>query len=261
MDSLTNEVIRPEKRRESGLIASRWMAGLIVLAALLLSACGGFGDDQIELEPPPVPVSTEAAERFFSKAMAAGQQALMDQSVHLTITDEEVTSALALVTRFVAFSPTGVSIDREMLPEGEQLPSNMELPEGLRDVLPLDPDGDGPGLLGGFADSLRLKILDPQVRFTAEGQIDMRATGRVGERERSVHLVLAPRASQGELELDFVEGNLGGLPIPELIFDPIGNLLARLILAGQDYIQVNEITVVHGSLTLSGEWTGVNPLE
>lgn len=238
-----------------------WIVGLVLLAGVLLSACAGRGAEQVELEPPPVPVSTEAAERFFSKALAAGQQALMDQSVHLTVTDEEVTSALALAARFVAFSPSGVSIDREMVPEGDQLPSDIGLPEGLQEVLPLDPDGDGSGLLGGFTDSLRLKILDPQVRFTAQGQIDIRATGQLGERERPVHLVLAPRASQGELELDFVEGSLGGLPIPELIFDPIGNLMARLILAGQDYIRVNEITVVQGSLTLSGEWTGESPLE
>lgn len=238
-----------------------WLAGLVLLAAILLSACAGRAEEQVELEPAPVPVSTEAAERFFSKALAAGQQALMDQSVHLTVTHEEVTSALALVARFVAFSPSGVSIDREMFPQGDQLPSDAGIPEGLEDVIPLDPDGEGSGLLGGFTDSLRLKILDPQVRFTAAGQIDIRATGQLGERERPIHLVLAPRASQGELELDFVEGSLGGLPIPELIFDSIGNLMARLILAGQDYIRVNEITVVQGSLTLSGEWTGENPLD
>lgn len=234
----------------------RW-AGLVLLG-LAMAACGGRAPEQVEVELEPVPVSTEAAQRFFSKALNAGQQALQDQSVHLVLTDEEVTSALALATRFVAFSPTGVSIDRETLPAGQQLPDESQFPEGLREVLPFE---ESDGLLGGLTDSLRLKILDPQVRFTAEGLIDIRAVGQVGDSERPIHLVLAPTASNGELELDFVEGNLGGLPMPELIFDPIGNLLARMILAGQEFIRVDEITVVRGTLTLSGEWTGENPLD
>lgn len=229
-----------------------------MLLLLVLTACGGRAQEQVQVELEPVPVSTEAAQRFFTKALTAGQQALQDQSVYLVLTDEEVTSALALAAHFVAFSPTGVSIDRDVLPEGQELPDDSQLPEGLREILPFEA---GNGVLGGLTDSLRLKILEPQVRFTAEGQIDIRAVGQVGDSERPIQLVFAPRASAGELELDFVAGNLGGLPMPELIFDPIGNLLARMILAGQEFIRVDEITVVQGSLTLSGEWTGESPLE
>lgn len=261
MDKTTNMPASSPSLSHQSWSKTTSLVGLVLAFGLMLTGCRARDKARTEGELPPVPVSTEAAERFFSKALAAGEQALMNQSVHLTVTDEEATSALAIAARFVTFSPEGVAIDPEVLPEAEQPSSDTEIPEGLRGVLPFDVDGEAAGLFGDFANSLRVKILEPQVRFTAEGRIDLRAVGQLGERQRPIHLVLAPYAREGELELDFVEGSLGGLPIPQLVFDPIGDMLARLILAGQEYIQVNEITVVQGSLTLAGEWTGQNPFE
>jgi hypothetical protein len=65
---------------------------------------------------------------------------------------------------------------------------------------------------------------------------------------------MAPRAAAGELVLDFVEGTLGPLSVPEGIVDLVGKGLSRLILAGNDYVEVSKIEVADGSLTLSGQY-------
>jgi hypothetical protein len=56
------------------------------------------------------------------------------------------------------------------------------------------------------------------------------------------------------LVLDFVEGELGPVPIPEFLIDQIGSGLAKLILAGQAYVEVTQIQVGDGTLTLSGRY-------
>jgi hypothetical protein len=71
-----------------------------------------------------------------------------------------------------------------------------------------------------------------------------------------LRLVLAPRAADGELVLDFVEGTLGPVSVPEGLVDLVGRALARLILAGGDYVEISKIEVSQGSLTLSGRYTG-----
>ena len=63
---------------------------------------------------------------------------------------------------------------------------------------------------------------------------------------------MAPWPSAGELVLDFVEGTLEPLSVPEGLVDLVGQSLARLIRVGSEYVEVSMIEVTDGSLTLSG---------
>jgi hypothetical protein len=54
------------------------------------------------------------------------------------------------------------------------------------------------------------------------------------------------------LLLDFVEGNLGPVPVPESLVAQIGKGLARAILAGQECVEITAIRVGDGTLTIAG---------
>jgi hypothetical protein len=101
---------------------------------------------------------------------------------------------------------------------------------------------------------LRLAIREPQVYFKGNGQIVVRGYGQVRKVRQPLRIVVAPHAREGELVLDFVEGKLGPVPLPEGLFDLIGKVLAQVILAGQDYAEIQEITVGEGTLTLRGRY-------
>jgi hypothetical protein len=79
--------------------------------------------------------------------------------------------------------------------------------------------------------------------------------GQVRNVRQPLRVVVAPRARQGEMVLDFVEGNLGPVDLPEGLFDVIGKGLAKVILADQDWAEINEITVAEGTLTLRGRYS------
>lgn len=70
---------------------------LMLLASVVLSACSipGFGGSTVD-DGPPIPVSEEAAASFEQKAVAAGQEAQANGSSSITITQEEITSYIAL---------------------------------------------------------------------------------------------------------------------------------------------------------------------
>jgi hypothetical protein len=136
--------------------------------------------------------------------------------------------------------------------------------EGLDDAA-LDHDAlrrwrDLSGRLDGLGDlrfpdlSLRVALQEPEVHFKDNGQIIVRGYGQVRNVRQPLRLVVAPRARQGELALDFVEGNLGPVPLPEGLFDVIGQGLARVILAGQRWASIDEITVTETTLTLRGSY-------
>ena len=69
-----------------------------------------------------------------------------------------------------------------------------------------------------------------------------------------MRLVIAPSASNGELVLDFVDGQIGRVRMPEFIFDLIGKGLAEVLLAGQAYAEITQIQVGSGTLTISGRY-------
>jgi hypothetical protein len=109
-------------------------------------------------------------------------------------------------------------------------------------------------VLGEDGLRLRLTIQEPQVYFLSSGSMLVRGEARFLVLSLPVRVVTAPRASQGELVLDFVEGQLGPVPMPEILFDYIGKGLARALLAGREVAEITEIRVTDGVLTISGRW-------
>lgn len=249
------------------LHASRRNPMLVMLAALLTAslACSlpTLGDAELPDDGPAVAVSGAAAARFFSKALASGQSAANTQSVRFTVTQEEATSALAIGAQLAAFSQggpafdgldslqgiPGADFDQLLQAQGDSLPEG--LPPELTGLL------GGTGLGGGSSSGiglpdLRLKLEEPQVYFKSDGRLILRGYGRLWRWRQPIRVVVAPAASGDSIDLDFVEGQLGSLPLPELLFDPVGKLLANVLLAGRDYAEISELTVGDGTMTFAG---------
>jgi hypothetical protein len=54
------------------------------------------------------------------------------------------------------------------------------------------------------------------------------------------------------LVLDFVEGTLGPVAVTEQLIDQLGEGLAKLVMAGDEYVEISQIRVDDGTLTISG---------
>lgn len=216
------------------------------LAAELPNDCSG------------IPVSQEAVLSFLTKVLTAGQTAPETKTVRLTITQEEITSFIAIGAQLAEQYQELQNLQNLENPELGQIAEleGMESPEAIALLRQLEQlqRGDGPAGLPIPDLSLRLALQEPQVCFKGSGRMILQGYVAVRGRRQPIRLVTAPRAAQGELVLDFVEGDLGPVSLPETLFDQIGTGLARTILAGQKYAEVMEIQVAEGSLTLAGRW-------
>jgi hypothetical protein len=72
--------------------------------------------------------------------------------------------------------------------------------------------------------------------------------------QQPVHLMVAPRATRGELALDFASGRVGPVRLPEFVFGPLGRALAQVVLTGQAFAEITEISVQEGRLTVAGRY-------
>lgn len=228
-----------------------------LFAASLACSLPTGGPAELPDDGTPVPVSQKAAASFVTKVLAVGEQATSAQSVRFTVTQEEVTSALSYGAELAAYAQGGPvfeglgGLDTSDLAT-EDLPPEAQRFRDLAEALG-GATSEGEGGLASWIPDLRLQLEEPQVYFRGDGRMIVRGIGHLWRWSQPVRIVVAPRASQGELELDFVEGQLGWLTLPEFLFDPLGNLLSRAILAGQDYAAITELTVSEGSLTFAGE--------
>lgn len=228
----------------------------ISLALLSLACSMPFsGPAELPNDGPPVPVSKESAASFVSKVLQSSQQAAQTQSVQFTVTDEEVTSALSFAADLAAFSQGGPAFeglegfDPGTL-DGQDLPPELEQFRDLGDLLG-QVSGEAGGAGSGLLD-IRLRLEEPQVYFLGSGDMILRGYGRFSRWRFPMRVVVAPSVLGGEIELDFVEGQLGSVPLPAFLFDPLGNLLGQALLAGQDYAEITELTITEGALTFDG---------
>jgi hypothetical protein len=222
----------------------------------------------------------QAALSFVEKVTAAAKSGLLSGQTSLTVTQAEVTSFLSIASQLAQVMNQLEGIEN---PQDLRELQDLDI-EGLRlQDLDLDSLGDenldGDALsrwqalaqeregLGGLSLpdlSLRLAIQEPQVYFKAPvqpgrpGQIVIRGYGQVRNVRQPLRLVVAPHAREGELALDFVEGQLGPVPLPEGLIDVLGRGLAKVILAGQGWAELDEITVGDGWLTLRGRYSKEN---
>lgn len=230
-----------------------WPVLLGLLALLVLGGCAGDQTAVLPDDGPPPPVSRAAALSFVRKALTAGQTAVDTQAFTLTVTDSEVTSFLNIRTE----------LTREMQDLGID---QLDQIEGLEGLAGEDINLDAwVSLLGNNEDGnrrllprLRLGLQDPRVTFRGNGPDSRRVIAR-GElaflRWRlPVRLVVAPHATSGEMVLDFVEGQVGRIKLPEFVFDLLGKGIAEALLAGQAYAEITQITVQKGAFTISGRY-------
>jgi hypothetical protein len=225
-----------------------------IIAALLLGSCaasGGLLEAKLPDDGLPPATSAASAGRFVQKLTTAGEGAANTGRFTLTITDQEVTSFLnvsSILRQQAGSLPIEDLGQIQDIPEleGIDLGQWQEL-LGQQDRLPS---------LGANGLRLRLVIEKPGVYFLEDGRMIVRGNARFLVVSLPVRVVAAPRASRGELVLDFVEGQLGPVPMPEILFDYLGKGLARALLAGREYAEITEIRVTDGVLTVSGRWNG-----
>jgi len=231
--------------------ARRVLASLCfgLLVAVVLTGCAGGGSDAVLPDDGPPPSrSAEAALRLLSKSAAAGQAAAQTGRLELVVTEEEVNSVLDV---------GGVLGGQSGVLPADQLDAFLDRAEAegqdtaqLRDLLNL---GDRAGGEGGGLTRLRPRVVEPSVYFRGNGRMIIRGKISWLFLQLPIRAVAAPRAAGGELELDFVEGQVGGVPMPELVFDLLGRGVAEAVMFGQAYAQITEISVGAGTLTLRGQ--------
>ncbi len=235
--------------------------GILVVAALLMAAiaCSLPSSEAAELpdDGPAVAVSKAAAVSFVTKVISIGGQASTTQSVRFTLTQEEVTSALTYGSDLAVYAQGGAVFEGLSNLEMGDVPTE-ELPPVAQRFRRLAESlgrvaGNEEGGARGLISLFRLRLEEPQVYFKSDGRMIVRGVGRLARWRQPLRVVIAPRVREGEIEFDFVEGQLGALPLPEFLFDPLGGLLSQVLLAGQDYAAIRELTVGNGTLTFAGE--------
>jgi len=237
-----------------------------VMIALFTTGCALGGEQSAVLpnDGPPIPVSQDAAVSFAQKTLSSTESTGSGGEIHFTVTQQEVTSALSIGSQLLNYSQGGPIF--EGIPGLEGIEGTQEL-EGLLDsqgsqvlegsdvppqIIDLLKNIQSEGENGLNLPDIRLKLEEPQVYFKGDGRIILRGYGRILRWRLPIRMVIAPHAAQGELALDFVEGQIGTLPMPEFLFDPLGKLLARVLLSGREYAEISELSVREGSLTFSG---------
>lgn len=213
-------------------------------------------------ECPDIPVTEDAAVNFITKVVTVGQGAAQTKRARLTITQQELTSFVAIGSLLAEQMQEMQNLQnlQNLNPEQTQQLRELENKKGLERLRALEQftaerrqtgsNDAGPIPIPDL--SLRLTLEEPQICFKSNGQIAVEGYAAVRGRRQPLRLIVAPRASQGELVFDFVRGDLGPVSMPEPIFDTIGDGLAKAILAGQEYAEINEITVQQNTITLSG---------
>jgi hypothetical protein len=233
---------------------------LTLLAALLLAGCKrpAFLDAELPNDGPPIAPTQEAAVRFVEKVANAGETGARTGQTSLTLTQAEVTSFLNVGAQIRAQLEQVQNVetlnDLAQIENIEALQIEGLEGQALKRLQQLARSREGLGNLRLPDLRLRLAIQEPQVYFKGNGQIVVRGYGQVRNVRQPLRIVVAPRAREGELVLDFVEGKLGPVPLPEGLFDLVGKALSVAILAGQDYAEISEITVGEGTLTVRGRY-------
>jgi hypothetical protein len=236
-------------RREAA--AFRFLV-LALLALFVLAGCDSrtvLGNGSALDEP--VETSAQAARAFVDKVVAASDAGAAGDEVTLTVTQEEVSSFLDLASEVARLAAAqgadSVSdlerLDPATLPEGAE-----DLPELLA---ALRAEGDlGDESLPDLA--LWSRIAEPRVRFAAGGQ--MIVTGDVdllGLRQ-PVRMVVVPRPEGDKVFLTFVEGSIGPLPVPDWLAGEVVANVDALLLLGQDFAAIRDVTVAEGELSVTG---------
>jgi hypothetical protein len=227
----------------------------VVIASLSLVTCS-WGVDPASLTAsygPPIPASTAAAQRLLTKSASAIRNLGESRTLSLSVSELEATSALSLGMMM----PELIRATERMSPEELRGATDLEdLRERVRkeEQAAREAELRSQSLLQRLLARLdpQIRTGDVQIRFEASGQVVVAGYVQAWRFQQPAMFVVAPHARSGELSLDFVEGRLGRVPAPEFAFDLLGDLLSSLILMGQDYAEISDLTVSDGSLRFVG---------
>jgi hypothetical protein len=228
--------------------------GLLVVVASITTCSAGVDLASLTAEyGDPVPTSTDAARRFVERTAAAVQSAAASRRLSISVSESEATSALSLGLMMPELMRAMETMPAEEIQQAKDIEEVREL---IREHEAVEP---GSRTLGQRVAALldpRLRTGDVQVRFTGNGEIVIAGYVHAWRWRQPALVVFAPSARAGELQLDFVKGRLGRLPAPAWAFDLLGNLVTSLILMGQDYAEISNLTVTEGRLTFEATVTG-----
>ena len=245
--------MRRELWRRRLMTASRTVFAPILVAALLSGCCPwlGFPGAEMPDDGPPIKTSVMDAERFVGKLKAAGETLDATKELDLAISQEEITSFLEIGAKVSEqMKALGVKDSGELAQmKGNEDFQRIEGFEGLVELI------EGPESAGGKAVaemSLRLPLEEPEIYFKASGEIVIRGYAEVVGQRQPFRLVIVPQASQGNLVLDFVEGQFGPVPIPKELADQVFDTLASSFLAANAAIEFTDVTVGDGTFSIDG---------
>lgn len=201
----------------------RFLTLVLVLIALVACSQGDpFPDDG-----PAISVSEDAAFHLLEKSAQAASTAADTGASSITITQEEITSVLGLA----------VSVPDKLNDYQKQLAAQDPSLEQLPNI----------------GDTMVLSLLkEPQVYFKDDGTLVLRGRIEFQGQVQPFRFVSRPSGQSGELKLDFVEGRIGAVNMPQTVFNQIGNLLAKVILLGQRWAEITDLHVDAGSMTIAG---------
>ena len=243
---------RPIGGRSTARRLQVWLS-LCVALVLGLGGCSANQPDgasiQLPNDGPLPPISRSAALSFVQKTLTAGQSAVENGAVTLILTDAELTSFLNIRTE----------LTRELQEAGVDQLGQIE---GLQELAPDDINVDAWRSLLGANETgrglrlprLRLGLRDPRIYFRGNGYVIARGDATLLKWKLPIRAVVAPYADEGEMSLDFIEGQVGPVHVPEFLFDLLGKGLATALLAGHEYAEITRIQVTSGTLTLSGQY-------
>lgn len=238
------------RRRPRGRKLAFFGVGVLVML-LSISTCSAGVDlaSMTQEYGPPVPADREAARQFVERTAAAVRNAPASRRLRIEVTDVEATSALSLglmmpeLMRAMETMPAeevrsidDLAVLRERLRQQEAAGrESLDLRHRITAIL--DP---------------QLRTGDVQVRFTSGGEVVVAGYIQAWRWQQPALVVLAPRAHNGEVELDFRRGRLGRVPAPEWAFDRLGGLASSLLFMGRDYAEIQDITVEEGRMRFVG---------
>lgn len=239
--------------RPRGRLLRRFGFGLVIVV-LSVTTCS-FGVDTAALTSEwgePVPASTQDAARVLTRGAEVLQLAPDRGSVRLVVTEAEATSALSLGLMMSDLMQAAGRIPQEEIQGASDL-------ETLRERVWEEAEAQRRELAGraGWAGQLlvrldpKIRTGDVQVRFEPSGEVVVAGFVQAWSFRQPGLFVFAPAARDGAVELDFVSGRMGRLPLPESVFDWLGGLAVRGILLGQRWGEISELTVADGTLTFA----------
>ncbi|KAA3641578.1 MAG: hypothetical protein DWP92_00980 [Armatimonadetes bacterium] len=200
----------------------------------------------------PVPVSGEAAMSLVKKVQKSVGDAPGTKSIAIEVTDQEVTSFLAIATLLSGqIEDAGGTGDLGQIGMINRNSSTTDI-ASWKELIDSQ-DGIGSILTKGM--DLGVTIRDPEVKFTSSGEIIIRGYGKIGPLSVPARAVVAPRIVNGNIEFEIIEGQLGRLPLPGGVSNLVAAGIEKALLAGHSIASVNRIDVSQGTLAFSGTVT------